>query len=404
MRKVVSIVISFPDNIVINNKVASFFTNYQYDYRVFCWDSNDASWKFWAKQLSESDKSKVTVSGLANIKSYKIVIELFNVIWFLFTHFRLFLKHRNVLKNKNLKQYLIALLDDYKLLMQNPDIIHFEFGTLGYNKIYLKDVLQCKIIVSFRGYDLNYFKLEEEDVYKEVWSKADGLHFLGKDLYNRALKRGLDKTYPNYYFISPAIYHDVFKRKNEVGDIDKVHPISIISVGRVVWKKGISYGILAFKKFLDEGGEGHYHIVGVGAGLEEVKFTIHELGLKDKVTLHGKLMPEETKERLEEANVFLHPAISEGFCNAVIEAQAMELPVICTDADGLSENIEHNKTGFVVNKWDSGAMAARLIELYKNPKLRCTFGRNGRKRVLEHFTVDKHAQAFDKMYKDIYEL
>ena len=44
---------------------------------------------------------------------------------------------------------------------------------------------------------------------------------------------------------------------------------------------------------------------------------------------------EVVKEELQWADVFLHLAVSEGFCNAVLEAQAMQLPVVCSDADGL---------------------------------------------------------------------
>ena len=61
-------------------------------------------------------------------------------------------------------------------------------------------------------------------------------------------------------------------------------------------------------------------------------------------------------------------AVSEGFCNAVLEAQAMKLPVVCTDADGLPENVQDGTTGLVVTGFrvqftDSAGITAPQITL-----------------------------------------
>jgi colanic acid/amylovoran biosynthesis glycosyltransferase len=101
------------------------------------------------------------------------------------------------------------------------------------------------------------------------------------------------------------------------------------------------------------------------------------------------------------ADVFLHPAVSEGFCNAVIEAQAMTLPVVCSDADGLAENVAHGRTGFVVPRRDPDALAAPLIELAADRALRRRIGRAGRERVLSRFTLPDQIRAFDTFYRSV---
>ncbi|MEZ5017515.1 MAG: glycosyltransferase family 4 protein [Flavipsychrobacter sp.] len=397
-----SVIISFPENIIVVGRIYSFFKKKEYRYKVFCWNSKEESWLFWGKELNRSYKKNVTVSALSNVKSIKLLGELVSLIKFATTNSKLFFRHKTYYKGKGIKKYIVALLDDYKLMALKPEVLHFEFGTLGVKKIYLKEILNCKVIVSFRGYDLNYYKLSDDSIYSEVWSKADGFHFLGEDLYKRAKKRGFDSQNKIVHFIPPAVRPEVFSRSVPLELEKRVRPISVISVGRLVWKKGIEYGLLAFKKYLDKGGEGTYHIVGIGPAYEEVEFFIHELGLVDKVIMHGKLMPEETKICLDSADVFFHPSISEGFCNAVIEAQSMEIPVVATDADGLAENIENNVTGFLVKKWDTEDMSDKLLELYRNPELRYKFGKSGRQRVLEKFTVEKQVLAFDKLYKEVY--
>lgn len=402
--RVMSVIISFPENIIIVSRVNVFFKSKEYLYKVFCWKSDAKSWHFWGKELDNSCKEKVIVSALSKIKSVSSIGILVSLVKFAIVNRQLLLKHKKCFKGKGMKTYFAALVDDYKLMASKPEILHFEFGTLAIKKIYLKQVLDCKVIVSFRGYDLNYYKLSDSNVYHQIWKDADGFHFLGQDLYNRALRRGFDSTGKIVHLIPPALHPHVFKRKKELVEENNIRPVSIISVGRLVWKKGISYGLLAFRNFLDKGGKGTYHIVGVGPAYEEVEFLIHELGLVEHVVMHGKLMPEETKAQLDEADIFLHPSISEGFCNAVIEAQSMEIPVVTTDADGLAENIENNVTGFLVKKWDTTDMADKLLKLYQNPELRFEFGKNGRKRVLEKYTVEKQVHAFDKLYKEVYAL
>jgi colanic acid/amylovoran biosynthesis glycosyltransferase len=99
------------------------------------------------------------------------------------------------------------------------------------------------------------------------------------------------------------------------------------------------------------------------------------------------------------ADVLLHAAVSEGFCNAVMEAQAMKLPVVCSDADGLGENVVHGETGYVVPRRDPQSLAERLAELGREPNLRERMGAAGRQRVRTHFVPADQILAFDRWYR-----
>ena len=83
-----------------------------------------------------------------------------------------------------------------------------------------------------------------------------------------------------------------------------------------------------------------YHIVGEGNYREAIKYAIHQLKLTDNVILKGQLSQERVKQEMEWADIYIQPSIQEGFCNAVLEAQAMGLLCIVTDAEGLSENVK----------------------------------------------------------------
>jgi len=292
---------------------------------------------------------------------------------------------------------------DSAVLALKPDIIHMEFGTLAAEDIYLKEMLGCRIIVSFRGYDLNFVGLETPGYYQEVWDQADALHLLGEDLWQRAQDRGCPPE-KMHSLIPPAIdvtKFDAGERQStrEVGTIER--PLRIASVGRLEWKKGYEYALQAVKLLVDRGISCEYRIIGDGIWLGVISFARYQLGLENVVHFMGALTPQEVKDQLLWADVFLHAAVSEGFCNAVLEAQAMGLPVVCTDADGLGENVVHGETGFVVPRWNPQALAEKLALLTARPDLRRQMGQAGRQRVLTYFQIADQIQAFDHLYKQV---
>lgn len=397
--KVLSVTNAFPEDSITIGRFQHLVDRQDIDYNVFCWSSSKKSWAFWGSRFTAQQRKKVIVSGLSNLFSYKVIFEGFNILRAIITKPSLFKKHYSYFNGKGIKKYISALFDDYKILSLSPDILHFEFGTIGAKKIYLKDILNCKIVVSFRGYDLNYYKLDNPTFYHEVWRKADRFHFLGTDLLKRGVRRGYKES-NNYYLIPPAIDTELFNRSTPRTD-NATNALTVISVSRLVWKKAIDQGLLAFKRFLDLGGDGTYHIVGTGPAFEAIQFTAYELGIENKVIMHGKVKPADTKKLLERADVFLHPSISEGFCNAVIEAQAMELPVICSDSDGLPENVDDGTTGYVVKKWDYNTMGDKLFMLFNDAENRKQMGKNGRQRVINKFRIEDQVLRFEELYKSL---
>src|SRR5262249_57501573 len=125
-------------------------------------------------------------------------------------------------------------------------------------------------------------------------------------------------------------------------------PLRILSVGRLTWKKGYEHGLSAVAETIRRGVACEYRIVGDGEDRGLIAFTRHQLGLDESVELLGALPNDAIRRHLAWADVVLHSAVSEGFCNAVVEAQAAGLPVVSTDAGGLPENVADGETGFVL--------------------------------------------------------
>lgn len=288
-----------------------------------------------------------------------------------------------------------------RILAVRPDVVHFEFGWLARAHALLADGLDVPVTASFRGADLNYFGLDEERYYEPVWSGLAAIHCLGDDLWARAKRRGCPSSMP-HVLIPPAVDVDIFRppsarlRMRMPGD-----PFRVLTVARLHWKKGLEHGLEAVRRLRVGGVDVRYRIVGSGPHLPAVRACVADLGLEAGVELLGSRSRRQVRDELATADVLLHPATSEGFGNAVLEAQAMELPIVATDADGLPANVRHGVTGYVVPRRASGALADALATIAADPGLGRVLGEAGRLHVAAQFRPADQITAFLAFYRAV---
>jgi colanic acid/amylovoran biosynthesis glycosyltransferase len=145
-----------------------------------------------------------------------------------------------------------------------------------------------------------------------------------------------------------------------------------------------------------------YRIIGDGDEAEALTFAIHQLALADCVYLLGKKSPEEVKSYYETAHIYLQPSVQEGFCNAVLEAQCMGLMCIVSDAEGLSENVDHGKSGWIFPRRDHIELAKTIeaaISLSDEEKLNRS--KRASSRITESFDLTRQTQAFVDFYNTL---
>ncbi|MEY2515518.1 MAG: colanic acid/amylovoran biosynthesis glycosyltransferase, partial [bacterium] len=283
-----------------------------------------------------------------------------------------------------------------------PAVVHFGYGTLALGRMRAAKGAGARTVVSFRGYDINYHGLEDPACYEEVWQGADMLHFVGNDTWQRALRRGCPPEAP-HIVITDAVDVSRFSPPQREAEIagSAQRPLRIVSVGRLHWKKGHEFGLAAIRALVDSGIDARYRVIGDGPHREATLFAIHDLGLSEHVELWGAQPAATVLEQLAWADVFLHPAVSEGFCVSAIEAQAMGLPVVCSDADGLRENVADGETGFVVHRRDAVLLAERLATLAGDGELRLRLGAAARRRATTAFDRVKQLDSFDRLYREM---
>jgi glycosyltransferase involved in cell wall biosynthesis len=104
---------------------------------------------------------------------------------------------------------------------------------------------------------------------------------------------------------------------------------------------------------------------------------------------------------MSEHQTFVLASHWEGFPRSILEAMRAGLPVVATDAGGVSEAVVNNATGFVVDPGDVEALRARLRDLFLDRDLRSKLGAAGRKRYEQRFTFDRLVGETLNVYDEV---
>ena len=136
-------------------------------------------------------------------------------------------------------------------------------------------------------------------------------------------------------------------------------------------------------------------IVGEGYHKENLVDLAGKLSIKDKLRFLGKKGHEELAKLYNISDVFVLANLQE-ITPAVNEALACETPIVVMECGGHKFVIPNNNYGLISKKLDIEDMADKIILLLKNKKLANRIAVNGRKRVLDNFSIEKVAE---KMYR-----
>ena len=171
----------------------------------------------------------------------------------------------------------------------------------------------------------------------------------------------------------------------------------ILSIGRLVYYKGLEYLIRAMSKI-----RGRLLIAGDGPLRAALHHLTLELGLGNKVTFLGRV--EETIPYYHAADVFVLPSIvrTEAFGIVQIEAMAAGIPVVNTALDsGVPSVSLHGKTGLTVPPADPESLAAALNHLLDNDNLRRSFGAAARYRARTEFNLETMLSRTMSLYDSV---
>jgi glycosyltransferase involved in cell wall biosynthesis len=167
--------------------------------------------------------------------------------------------------------------------------------------------------------------------------------------------------------------------------------IIVTQVGQLIAEKGVADLIGAFQQAASLDGRLHLVLVGEGDSRALYERLIAEAKLSDRVTLTGMLADPAEAGVFEASDIFcLVSRWEELFGFVLVEAMTRSKPVIATRVGGIPEVVIHGENGFLVERGDTQAISARILELATDPQLSDTMGHDGRQRVAQLFDIRKN--------------
>ena len=199
-------------------------------------------------------------------------------------------------------------------------------------------------------------------------------------------------------------------------DLDKFDPqrklktggrIRMLTVARLVEKKGIEYLLKAIPKVIKEVLDCELTIVGSGPLNDSLHQLVRDLDVGGCVQFRGDVSDSELMRCYEDTDLIILPCIviesgdRDGIPVAMMEAMAMGLPVISTNVSGIPELVEDGVSGMLVPPKDEKAISEALIKLLNNENLRVQMGKAGRQIILEKYNVEIECHKLMTMFRDV---
>jgi len=295
--------------------------------------------------------------------------------------------------DKRFSQILKQIIDEFQ-----PDIIHCQFGIQALKLIDNLKNSQIPLVIQFRGHDASDLLNRKSYVrrLKEVLNRKNYYSiFVAESLRENLRKHGINVQ-------NSMILHSGIDLSKFVIEKDKTHDtFTFLQVSSLEERKGIEYTLKAFAKFLSQQQSKNFKLILTGDGKRKPLLVnlVKQLHIEKYVEFVGYVSPLEAKELMQDADVFVHHSITtdngnqEGIPNALMEAMAMELPVISTYHSGIPELVTDGINGYLVKERDVDTYALRMADILNWGKMKIN-----REVIAEEFEIGKHIEKLEAFY------
>lgn len=326
--------------------------------------------------------------------------------------------HMNVRSFKNMVQPLHPLKDTLTLLDLTAffkrnfyHVVHTHNSKAGFLGRLAAKLAGVPVIVhTVHGFAFH----DKEPLWRQVLFRnlerlgahwCDKMIFISQPLIEWALKDhivGEEKIAKIYSGIQldqfcPVKSEEKNKIRNKWNLKQKDHVIGIVSK---LWE-GKGHGVLieAFKLLKEKITDAKLVIVGEGHLYDELFRMVDTNGLRESVLFTGFQM--DVSEIIATFDVAVLPSFFEGMGRVILEAMAMERPVVASRVGGIPDLIEQDVNGLLVRPGDVKELADALEKLLNDKRLARKMGREGRKRIKEQFSAHVMVQSIEKVYREL---
>jgi len=225
----------------------------------------------------------------------------------------------------------------------------------------------------------------------------------------RSLRRAL---VPSEFLAQLLVDHGVPRERVEVLPLFTRFPLSeeasevgaeppgILFVGRLTEGKGLLAFARALARLTDRSWTAH--VVGEGEARGAAERIVEQAGLRERVVFHGVLDGDALRERFRSCRLAVVPSlVPESFGLVGVEAMGFGVPVVAFDAGGVTEWLEHGRTGLLVARGDEGELAGAIGRLLDDAQLRAELGAAARVSVAETFSAARHMDRLLAIYGEL---
>ena len=244
---------------------------------------------------------------------------------------------------------------------------------------------------------------------RRIGSTVDVLTYLG-EFTRKAISKALSaRAQSAMVKIAPGIDVEHFiptdasPLRESLGLADKK---VIVSVGRLVHRKGQDHLIEAMPQILENVPRAHLLLVGEGPYREHLQNLVHQLKLESSVTFIGRIQYQDLPMYICVGDIFAMPSRSrlmglevEGLGIVYLEASSCGLPVLAGDSGGAPDAVIQNETGLVVSGTDNKEIASAAVALLTNLEASQKMGTVGRQWIVDNWRWEIWSKAFEELLK-----
>ena len=244
---------------------------------------------------------------------------------------------------------------------------------------------------------------------KSISRQVNNLTYLGEFTRNAISKSVTKVAAQSMVKIAPGIDTDHFspqdarELRNELGLTEKK---VIVSVGRLVHRKGQDVLIEAMPAIIKDVPEAHILMIGEGPYRSYLENRVKALGIQERVTFIGRIQYADLPRYICVGDLFVMPSRSrlaglevEGLGIVYLEASACGLPVIAGDSGGAPDAVIEGETGLVVDGTSKSDVAAAVVELLLDPDRSKAMGIRGRQWIIQEWRWEIWSARFAELLK-----
>ena len=260
-----------------------------------------------------------------------------------------------------------------------PDILHAHFGPVGAMVDALRDagVVAAPLVTTFYGYDVSRTPASR---YRRLFRNGDAFLVLSEAMRARLLAMGApsERVYIHRLGVDLARFAPAAGTRPDVRG-----QLHLLSIARLVPKKGIADALRAVARARASVPTIRYTIVGDGPLRAELERLATSLGVADMVRFAGWMAQQDVLAVARTAHAVLAPSVTapdgdaEGTPVAILEAQALALPVVATRHAGIPEVVVDGESAVLVDEHDVEALASAIVTL-ADPQVAERMGATGR--------------------------